>query len=393
MAAFENSSFENAAADGTAGEADGWTWTSTQSAVEWAEFNTSDVLAYRGGRESFEGGWSGNEDAVTDLADATIAAALFDVVAELHAATIETFNIWTDFGTPWMDSYELTAAVFQSWVDQRDGGTANGQTVDSFDETWNTNPFYSSAADWLGNGVRNGSIYSSALTFPLEIEPNKNDLLVYNEEENKVLILQLDSGEYATAAALAAMIETKWASVVGSSNTQWDDWTNGDETGIRFGNKGTGIETIAALGVLPGYESSDVRNVIGLGALGPGGSHSYVELPVSELSEVIDGHRFVEMVFIDAWSFVSFSIVTDGVIGAMLCDYKMTPGVFNTSTGSADTRLDNFGLDEWFGVGAVWDGELTAGELTAASFVGGSGGGTIEDFENPATNWPDHLWT
>lgn len=462
-----NPSFELAASSGVPGEAEGWTWTTLQAAIEWAEFNSAAAFAaYRRAREDYEAGhqvaWSWdyadetarlaatgfvaadvggfaiqrsdntmwvltsdspiawdavpsvyNESWQAELLQTLISAALFDGSSATLQNTVEQWNVIEEdydgdtvpdyIGAPWLesetlsrqDSFTLLGGAWtgwKGWIDGPGGGAAYPLGVESFAEYWGTD---SLSGAWYAGTFAAGYLRSDALAFPITIEPSRRRLYIYRASTDEVIEMVLTAGEYADAAALASELETQLIVGMSGPTTRWVAWTDGDESGVQLEWKGLHpASDHFYLASSLSRISEDVRDDIGMGAFGPDQARSDLRVPAAAVATVPAGTDSDEIFYADAWSQIEFTTDNDSRLGGnYIVAYGLTPATFdNGVTGVTPGGSEWFLLKPWFGDSAEWNDEFSGGELTAASWTGGSYGGTIESFEDPSTYWPDHIY-
>jgi hypothetical protein len=468
---FENDSFEIAAASGIPGEAEDWTWTAVQAAVEWAEFNTAALhVAYQRAREGYEAGfmvpWSWdyadatarlaavgftaadvdrfaiqrsddtiwrltnhspitwaqldtgwNQDWIAELIATIIGAAEFDgapapleVMFEQWNRCVEDYDgdtvpdyigppwIWTDGNLKRQDDEVLgnLGPDYVGWKGWYDGALSTAQfpiPAERFAEDWGTTPFDMTAARWTGDQAPGGRLRGAALTFPVTIPPSMNVLHLYRQSDDAVLELEITPGEYATAAALAAEVQAQWGPATIVTNLSWSAWTDGDDAGIELAwDRVTPGAEMVLLGIAQSRRSNDARATLGLRTFGPQGQIADVRYPAALLVQTPPGTDTDEVFELDGWSQVEFWTDYELRFGFWNpIEYSGIPALFDAGV-LTPSVLETFRV--WHGGDIVWIAEYDPGDLTAAAFVGGVGAGAVfESFENPGTNWPDHIFT
>jgi len=355
---------------------------------------------------------STNHEWVDALIAGIVIAGVFNGASSTFEATLETFSVWGELtwlvpGRPWVEvptlvrqdsSGGLTPPFdlgFRGWY-----GTALlsndwllGQ--ESFEEGWENSPFDAAAVQWHPGTAPGGILRSTALTFPITIPSGKTKFFVWHPTLDAFYRITLPSGVYATAADLAAELETQWTAAVApiATGLEWGTWSESDGTeGITFGHSGAVFNEAAMFGVHVDEIEEDVRGLIGLHGLGPGGTGpSYVVCQADYASDYpvdVDGE---DRILLDRWSYLDFIVEWDATLLFHVVEYGQVGAVFNAFSTGPDTKLETYLLADWFGAGAVW--KTTPTPSATAPFSGGVGTlGTIESFESPATNWPDELY-
>ena len=455
--AFDNSSFETADASGIPGEAEDWVWSSVQAGAEWAEFNTvAPHLAYQRGRDGFEAGFAvpwawdysnaaarlaavgftpsdvggfaiqrsdntlwlltddspitweqlttgWNQDWVPVLLSAIIGAAEFqgapdplEIMFEQWNQCVEDHDGDTYIGPPWIHTEDnLVAHGWEGWFDEAHGSALYLIQQERFDEAWGTGVFDTVGASWFGGQAPSGVLRGAALTFPVTIHPARNLLHVYREGSDAVVELAITPGMYATAAALAAEIQSLWAAASPAAIVEWSAWTGGEEAGLQLGWDGssTGSENVM-LGIAEEHRTNDVRAEIGFGGLGPQGTPAESRYPAPELSATPPGTPADGIFAIDGWSQINFATDTEARFAYLHpVENGGIAALFDTGVGGLTASIiDTFRV--WHGGDIDWKTGYGPGDLTAAAFVGGVGAGAaFESFEDPTTDWPDHIYT
>ena len=453
---FDNDSFETAAASGIPGEAESWTWTSVQSAAEWAEFNTATAhVAYQRAREGFEAGfvlpwiwdyadaaarlaavgftaadvggvavqrsdntlwlladdspitWSQisvgwNQDWLSALVSTIIGAAEFSGAPDPLEIMFEQWNQCTEdydsdtvpdyIDPPWrFTSDDLVTQGWEGWT----GNPAYLVPEERFDEAWGSGVFDTVIATWYGGQAPSGVLRSAALSFPLTVGASQNLLQVYRDSTDAVVELAISPGTYASATALATEIQTLWSAASPGSLVEWTAWADGGETGIQLGWDGvsTGTDEVM-LAIAEEHRSNDVRATIGLASFGPDGVAAESRYPAALLTATPPGTPADGIFAVDGWSQIIFTTDTEARFAYLHpIENGGIAALFDTGVGGLTASIvDTFRV--WHGGDIVWKTAYVGGDLTSAAFVGGVGAGAVfESFEDPTTNWPDHIYT
>jgi hypothetical protein len=442
--ALDNPSFEIADGSGRPGEAAGWLWHSVQQVGGWAPFNTyrADLEQWWTAQEEFGAGfrfpytwnyadamerlaatgfvatdvgktaWQRDDDSYWKLDNhspitwseldietnehwASTLDALTTVVAQFNIGstfegTKEEFDQWvfaSYTGIPWLDAYTLTApwqddVGFDGWYDADTGTSLYPLPVDAFGEGWGTDPLSTVAGvRWASGNCPGGILRGNPLTFPLTIRPSQARLILY-ADYRQVYVVNLTDGIYATASALATMIQAAWALVresgIGLSFSSWED---GNESGIAFGWNGDPTTIMVMFGALASDRHHDARAVLGLSTLGPAGQMGRLVMPASVIDVQPSWVDAEDEYWLDVWSTTEFYTEIDPYItGEMVIEYGWESAIFD-----GETLRERNTLPGWFGAGAAWKSNYDPADLTSAMFD--TGLNSVEHF--PSANWPD----
>jgi len=404
----------------THGGAEAWQWVSSQSLGGWAEFNSVGAKAgdydnsgafhlvdvHRQGVELFPADNDDNHLWKDALSEWTQNLAEFNAASPSYYGTMEGFEIWD--GANWQDAWTYTAPVdelptptgFAGWYNTTHASPDASLAVENFEEDWDNYP-YGTSYGWAPGTAYDGVLYGAALTFPLTIQGGRNTLDLFLQDvggsTQNLYRLAVTAGTYASAAALAAELNTKLGTAMGGPATPWEfgTWTVGTDTGITFGwdvSTDVADDFLAWFGVVEGDEWEDVRGDIGLRSFDTRGGYNEVRYPVSLLSATPSGLTATDIILADAWSFVMFDTVVDGVAGTLM------PLVYNQAVAQFDvaapTAWEQFLVLYW--AGAAWQAAL--GAVAAATFDAGEPEqDTIEQFiggaPDGADRWPDEKIT
>lgn len=359
-----------------------------------------------------------NEDWVEDFAQ--LLYTFFNDGIPLYETTQEEFAIW-DFepfappalwiGPPWLDAYNLVepyedtldaatdGAVpldiptgFRGWSDHITGLMEYPLQVDEFGEAWNTDPLSTAIGPlWhSGTGV-DGRIQGKALTFPLDIVPDRRFLYVYLGY-GQIVEMELTTGTYADATTLATMLEVEWTSIVGpATGYSFAAGTDNISFGWDSSSSPPNTAVLSMFGRRVLSKHNDARDDIGLNELGPGGKESRIIVPAATVPNLPSGIDVDEKFWFDGWSMLLFDLQFDTYISDIFTrDYDQVFAIFGAFDGSPDpTVLERFTLEGWIAAGAVWDpGPPPAGGASYTDAMFDSGTVNMEEFED--TNWPDH---
>lgn len=352
-----------------------------------------------------------NNDAIADLAAVITAAALFDGGSPTHAATIElwtiVFDYWLDLagwhyaGPTWyldapllrVDDPSFTDPAERGWRGWADGPALTATwplAEESFEEYWGSDPFYT-GSPWESGTAAGGALRGRALTWPVVMPPNQALFGVWNHTTNDVTVFEVAPGTYADAAALAQAVQDAWDLAWPYFNmVEWGAWIDGAQSGVQLAWNGNLGAAHLVLCVPRSRRSEDARARLGLDALGPNGATGAVQLPASLLSGLPGGYLPSEVFLADPWAQIVFVTEWDAAHGGWFpVEADMMGAIFDTVI-AAPTYTETYILTAWFGLTAVWRTSLAPGDLTAAVFSGAVAG--KESFENPGTNWPDHIY-
>jgi uncharacterized membrane protein YfbV (UPF0208 family) len=359
-----------------------------------------------------------NEDWINDFVQ--ILYALFNDGIPLYETTLEIFAIWNfspfappglTIGPPWLDAYTLIepyedtldAATggtvpldlptgFRGWSDYITGLMAYPLQVDEFGEAWDTDPLSTAIGPLWHSGMGvNGRIQGAALTFPLDIVPDRRFLYIYLGY-GEIIELELTTGTYADAAALAAMIENLWVAIVGAYTGCTFD---AGENNISFGWDGVTSPSLTAVMSMFGRrvfsKNNDARIDIGFDELGPGGVDSRIVVPAAEVLTLPGGIEVDEDFWFDGWSTLLFDLQADPYSSTLFArEYDQVFAIFGAFDGAPDpTVYERYTLEGWIGAGAVWNpGPPPAGGAAYTDAMFDLGTVDMEEFED--VNWPDY---
>lgn len=357
-----------------------------------------------------------NEDWLDD--SSSYEPGLFNPGVPLYETLTEEFGIW-DFsieageliGTiilpPWTEKTTISPhedtfrnasggtipidlpTGFRGWKDAVTGAMEYPLETDEFGEAWSTDPLSTAAGPvWIPGTCVGGVLRGRALTLPVNIIPDRRFLTIWSDA-SQINILELDTGQYNDAAALASMIDAKLVAQNGV-HTGWgfSSWDDGEDEGILFGWNGDESVRYAFLGmfgVRALAKHNDARFDIGLDSVGPGGVSSKVIMPANEVVFLPGGVTVDEEFWLDPWSLVWFTMTSDPYCSsAVILDYQRDPVLFGTMESSPDaTMFERFTLVGWFGPSAAW---VSSWSGAYAMFDGANR--NIEEFIT--ANWPDH---
>jgi len=358
---------------------------------------------------------SDNENWVDSLLIGVIIAAIFNGASSTFDATIETFDVWGELtwiaaGSPWVSSpnyiqqnsgdgmtppYYLgfrgwysTALLSNEWLLDKE----------SFEEGWDNSPMDAAISQWQPGTAPSGILRGSTLTFPLTIPMESTKFFIWDSARDAFHRIQVATGVYASATALAAELQTKWAAAIAPFPTglQWLTWVDADGSeGLTFGcDPGLHSNEASMFGMHEDEIEEDVRGLLGFHSMGPGGTGpSRIVFQADYVSDYPVDVQPSDRILCDRWSYVDFISLFDPILTYCVLEYNQIGAIFNVFSGGPDTYLETFYLVDWFGPGVVWKTSFSPGDLTDATFVGGVGLlNYIESFENPTVNWPDNLY-
>lgn len=461
---FENPSFEIPAADGRPGEAEDWEWQSLQLNGAWADFCAyrADLAPYRYGREGFEGGWlwpatwiypdatarlaavgftaddvgkaawqldvnrnyvltdfapitweeaivGENQDWISELSDATIAAAVFNGGIPNFETTMEIFELWgfppgdspTYTGPPWMDAYNLIPPCedtlgpfggptgFDGWYDHLYGTNLDPICSESFEEAWGNDPLSTAGGQrWMADSAPSGEMRGEALTFPLFIPPNENQLVILTDAITPAMF-SLPTSSYADLTTLVTDLNLALlAHGITALGLRFGQWSEGTEEGLTFGWDGATYSAVWwGFAALESEMFKDAREKLGLRSFSPGGNYTGVGIPAWLYLTLPAGVATTDRFLLDTWSANSILIVTDPVLGVVILENDMAGAIFDSAVPDP-TLMERFTLQGWIDPAAVWIPDLSAVSLTQALFD--SGTATEEMFLD--TEWPDEMF-
>lgn len=392
------------------GGATDWQRTSSQSVGGWADFNSAsyggvlvtlstpdyhDVVAREFTVELFEAGWLNNQRMESFLGT-DIGAAEFSNLAPAYSNSIESFELWD--GPPWLDSYDVMGPYdetpptgWNGWYNDDYASTDVALTSDSFEESWGNDPFHSTYSWVSGTAVPNGILVGESMTFPLTIYASNRVLwILYRTGATATLYkLIMTLGDYASAAAVAAHLNTLLPAAMSSAGFEFDSWSSGGSSGITFGYDGstdtTGTDHEALFCTIydaPYYQDS--REDLGMDKFSILGTLGAVLYPCSILTGALpSGVSSDDVLIVDPWSQILYNSDDTYGAGLLYYGYGVTDATFD-STLSGDTNIEQMLLTGWFGAGATWQSSLSG--VTAASFVGPV---TLEQFVD--TDWPGEI--
>jgi len=378
----KNRFFETPDASGTPGEAEDWTWTSSQALGAWAEFNTA-LVEYLRDREDFAAGWDDCEDWIADLSDIIITVTLFNEGGGVYESTYESFELWgdgVDVWPPWYDGepamiapHEVvsppapaSAVGWDSWYATLFGGVLAPLPVEGFEESWDNDPFSTSGAyQWWPGIARNGTFYGKPLDFPVTIEPNKTKLHLVRGAPLTIYTVELTTGQYADSTALVAELNTQLGVAMGVTPhslgfTSYTDAETGKD-GVRFGwdQLTTGSDGFV-LAAAPGDDYwNDARQTLGFASFDPRASYNQVTLPVSILAAPPVGADPDDVWWMDSWSFVVFRPYYDYYAwgGWGVIEYNLDPALFGGPFLPSWTLAEMFYIARW--AGGDWVSDIT----------------------------------
>jgi hypothetical protein len=371
----------------------------------WTEIEETGVPPYLGWLKSTAGT---NENWVDEYEQ--VIAAIFNIGATLYESTVEEFTIWgseptdpfTWTGPPWRDDWVFIqpseepggATGFDSWYDDVYGTSLMALEKESFGEAWGNDPFSTCAGPmWHPGSSHDGRILGASIEFPVQIPPDSNTLVMYNDYTGLVE-LSLDVGEYQTIVELATMLQSKW-SPFGFTGMVFGYEEFEDGSHITFGADKSytmsGLAGASMFGYRAERQYNDARGILGLETFGPRGMKSEMTCRHWMLGNILNVPED-EVYILDQWSFVEFVTLTYDS-KRYFADYGMLPAVFNTGLGIGEVILEEFSLNSWFGTSAVWDSDgydpdAIPSEVDPALF--NSGADDMEEFD-PA-EWPEELW-
>jgi len=346
-----------------------------------------------------------NQGATEDLPAALLAAALFNPGVGNYDTTQEIFALWgfppgdapTYTGLPWMDAYNLIPPCqdtlgpytgptgFDGWYDHVFGTNLDPLCTESFEEAWGNDPLSTSGGQrWCPDTAPNGVLNGAAITFPLNIPPNENQLVVITDINGPV-VFSLPSNDYADMATLVSDLNAQVALHLSGLGLEFGTWADGVEEGLTFGwDHVTNVAIWFGFASLESDMFRDARVALGLRTFSPGGHATGVGIPAWIYSTLPAGIVSTDRILLDSWSANSFALYTDPVIGQWIAENDMIAAIFDTGI-SAPTILERYTLHGWVSPLATWIPDLSAVALTQAMFDGGTE--PLEQFE--ATEWPD----
>lgn len=410
-AGFLNPSFEDASASERPGEAAYWEWRSLQTDGAWAEYNATDpgLDRWRGAGEGFEAGWNGNEGWVDDLVVTALAAALFNAASPTYYGTTESFEIWgyrDDSVVPvvpypgpnWLDAptyvapcEEVPPTGFAGWYDALMGTHVAPLAIEGFEEAWGTDPLSAAGQPWWPGTAPDGVLRGAPLSFPVVVPPDRNAVLLYRDLDASVHRLAIPAATYGSAVALAAAFDAALAGALGPGRlVVCAAYTSaqGDGLDLRWDGATLGAESVW-LGIAESERWNDVRPLLGLAALGPGGRQGAVRYPRHLLPAPPPGYAVDEVFLFDPWSLLDFYTAFDANCGGWFAiPYGMLGALFDSALGPG-TFVEMYTLAGWVGPTAVWIADYAPGDLTPAMFDAGTT--NRETFVD--TLWPNWLWT
>lgn len=392
--------------------ANNWMRESYQAVGGWADFNQAshgstistddyhDVASHQYAVELFEAGWDNNQRSEYVLGD-DIGAAEFSNLVPAYAGAVESFELWD--GPPWLDSYDVIApheetppTGWNGWYNVAYASTDVPLDGESFEESWGTDPFQptggSFASMWVsGSASPHGVLRGLAIEFPVTIYSTNRVLWILHRYGTKKTLskLSMTLGDYASASALAAHLNTLLPSTLSTSGFEFESWSDSGETGISFGfngstdTSGTNHEVLfCTLSSSPYFQ--DARSSIGFDSFGNVGRLGIVLYPCSLLSTPLpSGVDSDDTLIVDQWSQILYNTNNTYGAGLLYYGYGVVDATFD-STISGDTNIEQILLTGWFGAGATWQSSLSG--ASAASFTGPT---TIEQFVD--TDWPDEV--
>jgi hypothetical protein len=445
--AFINPSFELPDATATPGEALGWTWTSVSAGETWAAFNAADPawldsiedfgacfglmwdVTYADEAARLAAGpfvaadaglvarqtdtkaiwilssavpvaWTelttGIEDWIDELTDPPRTVAFFNGSSS-YEASIELFELWD--GPPWLldalpprDQQEFGVG----WRGTADTALLGGrvipstpqypEAVETFASGWNLDPLAPVGTTFCaGDGMLRGQ----ALSFPLAVPPNQRTLWVWLQGADGLIEVALTPGTYATATALAAEVQAKWAAACGAVLTtlEWRAWSADGATGLEFGWDGTRGLDRATLVVPLHRRSRDARARLGMRAFGPTQGDGFVVMPYAAFGgagdyyAAFDPYATVDVRAVDCLEDDGYYLIIGGGVPATFSAFD---------PGATPVRMERFELVPWRGPTATWVSDLLAvTRVDAVLQLGTTSTTTIELFAQAAEGWPD----
>jgi len=348
-----------------------------------------------------------NQGAVADLPGALLAAALFNEGVGTYETTQEIFALWgfppgdapTYTGLPWFDSYNLIRPCedvlgpysgptgFDGWYDHVFGTNLDPICTEDFEEAWGNDPLSTSGGQrWCPDTAPNGVMVGAPITFPLEIPPNENQIVIITDAAGPAMF-SLPSNDYPDVATLVADLNAAVALHMSGLGLQFGSWSEGAEEGLTFGWDGVSLVGIWwAFAALESDRFRDMRESIGLRSFSPNGYATGVGIPawLYPPAALPAGVATTDRFLIDSWSANSFAVLLDPVVGLWIKENDMNQATFDTAVPDP-TILERFTLRGWVAPTAVWIPDLGSVSLTQALFDGGTE--PLEQFE--AAEWPD----
>lgn len=349
-----------------------------------------------------------NQGWISSLVSGIIAAAVFNEGIPNFETTQEIFALWgwppgdspTYVGPPWMDVYNLIPPCqdtlgpyggptgFDGWYDHLFGTNVDPLCTESFEEAWGNDPFSTAGGQrWCPDAAPNGVLRGGALTFPLFIPPNENQLIIITDAAIPAKF-SLPTTSYADLATLVADLNALVAAHLPGLGLEFNSWSRAGEEGLTFGWDGASVVALSFMfAALESDQFRDMREKVGLRALSPRGNFTGVGIPAWWFPALPAGVATTDRFLVDTWSFSTFLIDSDPVLGTVVLENDMIGAIFDSAVPNP-TLLERFTLQGWVDPAAAWISDLSAVPLAVALFD--SGTHDREDFLD--TEWPDEMF-
>jgi len=263
-----------------------------------------------------------------------------------------------------------------------------GDEIEDFEQAW--------LCEFLTNPndpphrFRAGVIVGDAVTFPIKIPANRNEMWIYVATETNLIRIRVDVASYETAADLVANMNAKFSAVSSAAlefsvHEESDDGTSAK---IGFGWNGSGFipEEFYFANQHGQYEALDIRETIGLANLsGPTGR---IAVPSRYFAKVEGASHSTEKRFwaddpivfdVDPDSRVSYSVVTTAALETVVVPEGQLFAFFNQVASPANSANEAFIPEGWGG--SILDQAAFEATLSVAVFDQSLTPQNFEDFE------------
>ncbi len=348
-----------------------------------------------------------NQGSIDDLSDAAVAAALYNGGIENFEGTVEHFDLWgrvwdmmTWSGPPWFDVYNLIPPCedtlgpfggptgFDGWYDHVTATNLDPLCVESFEEAWGNDPMSTAGGQrWQPDTVPGGTMRGEAITFPLTVPPNENQIVILTDVSDPKMF-SLPANDYADLATLVVDLNVLVGVHLAGLGLEFGSWSSATEEGLTWGWDGvTAVAIWFGFAALESDPWKDMRSALGLRSLSPGGNYTGVGIPAWIYSTLPAGVAATDHFLLDSWSANSILISVDPVLGVVVLENDMVGAIFDAAVPDP-TLLERFTIEGWIDPAAVWISDLSLVATTTALFDTGTH--DREDFLD--TEWPDELY-
>lgn len=267
---------------------------------------------------------------------------------------------------------------------------------EDFEQSWE-NTFLTNSDAPPMNAVE-GVLIGNEITFPLEIPSNRNELLIYIDTDQNLILLRVDDDVYDTAGDLVANLNTK-LSLKTSTDLEFSIHEESEDQTIArigFGWDATGSVTqeFFFINQHGRHEGLDIRPLIGMTHF-IDGQMSAVKVPSAWFSK-IDGTSSIkepkhwesssDFYDVDPDSRISYSIQTTAAGDIVVVYEGHDFALFNSLSSPDNSSVESYIPEGWGG--SILDLSTWEATLDTSIFNTGSTKPDVgyEDFESP---WED----